>query len=115
MAKARNPDGSYTYFDLDQNLYNKCLSTVVKAQQTWATLVAGFAAENIAMGVTQTGKAGLIGNALNEVSMYGAQGSLWQAFLAIDRVVVTPEMYPYLTKDRLEWMKNKMIEVIGNL
>lgn len=115
MAKAKNPDGSDTYFDLNQNVYNKCLLTVQNAQKAWASMVAGFAAENIAMGITQAGKTALIGAALNEVAVFGAQGSLWQAFQALDRVKVTSDMAPYLTADRIQWMRNKMIEAISNL
>jgi len=115
VDKAKNPDGSLTYFDLDQNVYNKCLSTVQKAQQTWTMLVAGFAAENIAMGITQSGKTGLIAKALNQVAVYGSQGSLWQAYNALSEVKVTPEMAPYLTDDRIQWMKNKMIQAISSL
>lgn len=112
---AKNTDGTDTYFPIDQNVYNRCLAVVQHAQQQWAILVAGFAAENIAMGITQAGKAALIGSALNQVAVYGAQGSLWQAYFALSQVVVTPEMAPYLTHDRIEWMKNKMITAISSL
>jgi hypothetical protein len=104
-----------TYFPLTQAQYNACLHIVVTAQQTWANLVAQFAAENIAMGISQAGKTGLIGNALSEVLMYGSTGSLWQAYAALDNVKITPEMSPYLTADRIQWMKNTMIAAIGNL
>lgn len=112
---ALNPDGSATYFPLPQDAFNRCLQIVSNAQKQWAMLVAGFAAENIAMGITQAGKTQLIGNALNQVAVYGAQGSLWLAFAELSNVKVTPEMAPFLTADRIEWMKNKMIQAISSL
>jgi hypothetical protein len=111
-----NPDGSPTYFtDISQGTYNHCLSVVKNAQAAWTLMVAEFAAENIAKGITQAGKTLLIGEALNDVAKYGSQGSLWQAYNALSEVKITPEMAPYLTADRIQWMKNKMISVISQL
>lgn len=112
---AKNPDGSDTYFPIPQQSYNRCLQIVTNAQKQWAQLVAGFAAENIAMGITQEGKTLLISKALYEVAVYGSQGSLWQAYDALSRVDITPEMAPFITEERIQWMKNKMIESISNL
>lgn len=112
---AKNPDGSDTYFPLPQGPYNRCLQIVSNAQKQWAMLVAGFAAENIAMGITQAGKTLLVSDALYEVAVYGSQGSLWQAYNALSKVKVTPEMAPFLTEARIQWMKNKMIEAISAL
>lgn len=112
---AVTPNGVQTYFNIPQQQYNQCLAIVVKAQTTWAQLVQQFAAENIAMGITQVGKTGLIGIALQEVNMYGSTGSLWQAFEALSRVKITPEMAPFITADRIQWMKNQMIQAIASL
>lgn len=112
---AKNPDGSDTYFPLPQQSYDRCLQIVTNAQKEWATLVAGFAAENIAMGITQAGKTLLISGALYQVAVYGSQGSLWQAYNALSNIVVTPDMAPFLTDARIQWMKNKMIEAISGL
>jgi hypothetical protein len=115
---ATNPDGSSTYFPLPgpqgQAVYNQCLSVVKQAQVAWATMVSEFAAENLAMGITQA-QAAMIGAALNQVMIYGSEGSLWLAYAALSNVVVTPEMAPFLTEDRLAWAKNKMIQVIAQL
>lgn len=78
-------------------------------------MVAGFAAENIAMGITSAGKTLLISGALYEVAVYGSQGSLWQAYNALSNVKITPEMAPFLTDARIQWMKNKMIAAISTL
>lgn len=113
MAKAA--DGTQTYFNIPQPTYDKCFALVQNAQKIWSLMVAEFAAENIAMGITQSGKSGLIADALFTVATYGSQGSLWQAYNALSTVKVTPEMAPYLTADRIQFMKNKMIQIIGQL
>lgn len=107
--------GVPTYFPLPQSAYDQCAAIVVGAQQAWANMVIQFAAENIAMGITQAGKTQLISGALNEVNTYGSTGSLWQAYAALSNVKITPDMAPYLTADRIQWMKNQMISAIGKL
>lgn len=112
---ALNPDGTPTYFPIPQASFDRCLAIVQKAQVVWTLMVAEFAAENIAMGITQANKTALIADALYTVAVYGSQGSLWQAFAALSAVKVTPEMAPFLTNDRIQFMKNKMITVISQL
>lgn len=107
--------GIPTYFTLTQPQYDACAEIISAAQAAWIGMVTQFAAENLAMGITQAGKTGLIADALQQVMVYGSSGSLWQAFAALSEVVVTPEMAPYLTQDRIEWMKNVMIQAISNL
>jgi len=111
---AINPDGSSTYFNISQPVYNKCLSTVQKAQAIWVVMIAEFAAENLAMGITSA-QAAAVGAALNQVMVYGSEGSLILAYNALSKVVVTPDMAPFLTPDRIQWMRNKMIQVISSL
>jgi hypothetical protein len=113
MATAAN--GQPTYFPIPQASYDACVHIVTAAQIAWVQMVTQFAAENIAMGITQAGKTALIGQALQEVNTYGSTGSLWQAYGALSNVVVTPDMAPFLTTDRIAWMKNQMIQAISNL
>lgn len=108
-------NGNPTFFPIPQQSYDQCLAVVVAAQKAWGGMVQQFAAENIAMGITQAGKTGLIGNALQEVNAYGATGSLWMAYGALSRVQITPEMAPFLTQARIEWMRNQMIQAISSL
>lgn len=108
-------NGTPTYFPMPQAAYNQCLAIVLSAQAAWAGMVQQFAAENIAMGITQAGKTQLISDALEQVLVYGSSGSLWQAYAALNEVVVTPEMAPYLTEERIQWMKNIMIQAISGL
>jgi hypothetical protein len=109
-------NGIPTYFSsINQPTYNGCLAVVKAAQAEWVGMVQQFAAENIAMGITQAGKTLLIGNALQVVNTYGASGSLWEAYNALSQVVITPEMAPFLTQERIDWMKNQMVQVISTL
>jgi hypothetical protein len=111
---ALNPDGTPTYFPLPQAGYDECLDIVKQAQVMWQTMVAEFAAENLAMGITET-QAASIGAALNQVMVYGSEGSLWLAYGALSKVIITPQMAPFLTETRIQWMRNKMITVISQL
>lgn len=108
-------NGNPTYFNIPQAEYNACLSIIATAQSQWVEMVAQFAAENLAMGITQAGKTGLIADALQIVNTYGSTGSLWQAYNALNDVVITQDMAPYLTEDRIQWMKNVLIQTISNL
>lgn len=107
--------GTQTYFPLPQNAYNECAAIVTTALSYWQQMIVIVAAENIAMGITQAGKTLLISNAMEQVALYGSQGSLWEAYNALNDIVVTPEMAPFLTADRIQWMRNQMIAVIAML
>lgn len=112
---ATTASGQNTYFNLSQQQYDACVSIVSRAQLAWAQMVQQFAAENIAMGITQQNKTALISGALNQVNVYGATGSLWQAYNELNHVKITPDMAPFLTADRIQWMRNQMIQAIGSL
>ena len=88
---------------------------IIAAQQSFNNLVIAFAAENVIMGITSSGKTALIASTLQQVMYYGTTGSLWEAYNALEHVVVTPEMAPFLTQDRLNWMKNQIQQAIANL
>ena len=108
-------NGQPTFFSLPQTAYNECVEIVQQAQAAWVGMVTQFAAENIAMGITQAGMTLAVSNALQQVNMYGSMGSLWQAYAALSDVVFTPEIAPFLTAARIQWMKNQMIQVISEL
>lgn len=112
---AVNSLGIQTFFPIPQPVFNECAGIVSLALNYWQQMIITFAAENIAMGITQAGKTQLISDALYQVSVYGSQGSLWQAYNALSEVVVTPEMAPFLTQDRISWMRNSMITIIAML
>ena len=112
---AVNSLGIKTFFPLTQAEFNECAGIVEMALNYWQQMMITFAAENIAMGITQAGKTLLISNALEQVALYGSQGSLWEAYAALSSVVVTPEMAPFLTTERIQWMQNQMITIIAML
>jgi len=112
---AINGLGIQTFFPIPQQEYEECAEIIQLAFNYWQQMMITFAAENIAMGITQANKTQLIADALQEVMTYGAAGSLWQAYNALSNVKITPEMAPFLTEARIEWMRNSMITVIAML
>lgn len=103
------------FFNIPDAPYNRCQQIMKNALAAWQNIVIVVAAENIALGITSSGKTKLIADALFPVMMYGSCGSLWEAYNAINQVKVTPEMAPYITEARLEWMKNQLIQAISTL
>lgn len=103
------------FFNIPDASYNRCLQVVNNAQAAWLNLVKVVAAENLALGITQSGKTQLIADACNQVMVYGTSGSLWLAYSELNKIKVTPEMAPYLTDARIQWMKNQLIQAISTL
>src|SRR5271165_2668601 len=106
---------SSPFFGIPDGPYNRCQQIVNNAITAWKALVVTVAAENIAMGITASGKTKLISDTLGPIVMYGQMGSLWEAYNALNKIVVTPEMAPYITQARIEWMKNQLITIISSL
>jgi len=106
---------SSPYFGIPDGPFSRCQQIVTNAQSAWQKLVITVAAENIALGITASGKTKLIADALFPVMTYGSSGSLWEAYNALNEVKITPEMAPFITKDRIDWMKNQLIQAISSL
>lgn len=91
-------------------------STKVKqAQQLFADLIVTFAGENVIAQITSAGKTKLISDAVKDVLYYGSQGSLIEAYIATEQIKLTIEMAPYLTEERRQEFKNKLIEILSKL
>lgn len=103
------------FFHIPDPAFARCSQIVNNAINAWHNVVVVVAAENIAMGITQSGKTKLISDALFKVMVYGSSGSLWEAYSELNNVVITPEMAPYITKERIEWMKNQLVQSISAL
>jgi hypothetical protein len=103
------------FFGIPDGPYNRCVQVANNALAAWKNLAITVAAENIAMGITASGKTRLIADTLAQVNMYGSAGSLWEAYYALNAIKVTPEMAPYITAARIEWMKNQLIQIISSL
>lgn len=103
------------YFGIPDAQFNRCTDIINNAMIAWHNLIVTVAAENIAMGISQLNKTKLIADAMIPVMLYGQTGSLWQAYQALDEIVITPEMAPFITEDRRLWMKNQLIAIISSL
>jgi hypothetical protein len=103
------------FFGIPDAEYNVCVGIVNNAINAWRGLVVTVAAENVAMGITQQGKTKLIADAMAPIMNYGNSGSLWEAYNALSQIQITPEMHPYITAARVEWMKNQLITIIAAL
>lgn len=106
---------SSPFFGIPDGPYNRCLQIANNAFNAWKSLVMTVAAENIVMGITASGKTKLIADTLAPVAMYGGSGSLWEAYYALNNIKVTPEMAPYITEARIEWMRNQLIQILSTL
>ena len=88
---------------------------VAKAKEEFSKLVDEVAGENIIAQITAAGKTKLIADALKDVAYYGSQGSLWEVFYAVEKVQITPEMAPFLTEERRQRFKNRIIQILSSL
>lgn len=103
------------FYNVPDIYFNKAKATIESAMAKWRELVIIVAAENVALGITQQNKTKLVADAMAPVMLYGQTGSLWQAYQALDDIVITPEMAPYITEARRQWMKNELIKIISSL
>lgn len=86
-----------------------------KAIAGYQSEVSIFVAENLALGITTSGKVKMIGDALRDVHYYGTVGSLYEALDALNRIKVTPEMAPYITDARLAYLRNRLVAILSGL
>ena len=88
---------------------------VAKARDGFNKLINELAGENLVAQITAADKTKLISDAVKDVLYYGNSGSLWEAFIATERIVITPEMAPYLTEQRKNEFKNRLVALISSL
>lgn len=88
-------------------------SVIRRAVSFGAKITAEFAAENVAMGITQAGKTKLIADTCQQAFYYLSTGSLYEARTAMLELVLTEEMSPYLTEARLISFINKLETYLG--
>lgn len=103
------------YYNIPDPQYQRAQQIINNAITAWHNLVVTVAAENVCMGISQLNKTKFIADTLMPVMMYGSTGSLWEAYHALDAIVITPDMDPFITQDRVNWMKNQLIEIISTL
>jgi hypothetical protein len=78
-------------------------------------IIEQFATENILMGITQAGKTKLIADTLRDVFYYFQTGSLYESLNAIDSLVLTQEMEPFLTQERRAKLRQNIVDLINSL
>lgn len=103
------------FFGIPDAEYGQYVAIVNTAINSWRNLVVTVAAENVAMGITQSGKTQLIADTFEQVMFYGQTGSLYEAYIALGKIKPTPEMAPFVTDARITWMRNQIMLVIRSL
>lgn len=90
-------------------------SKISQAQSGFSSLIAEFGGANVIAQITSSGKTKLIADAVRDVVYYGNSGSLWQAYVACEQIVITPEMAPFITEERKQNFKNRLIQILSSL
>ena len=88
---------------------------IKKARNAFDEMINRYGGENVIMGITSAKKTKLISDVLEDVSRYGSQGSLWEAYNALSKIKITNEMAPFFTEIKRQEMKNKIIEILSSL
>lgn len=88
---------------------------VQKAMDGFEKLLKSYAAANMLAGITQLGKTKLIADTFADVMRYGQSGSLYQAISALQAIVITNEMAPFLTADKVNSMVQDTLNLIASL
>lgn len=86
-----------------------------KAKSEFSKLINEFGGENVIAQITAAGKTKLIADAVRDVIFYGSSGSLWEAYTSAEKIVITPEMDPFLTEERKKEFKNRLVQILSSL
>lgn len=95
-----------------QTLADKKVKKAIKGVNS---IINKFCAENIVMGINQANKTKLVADEFKDVIYYAQTGSLYEALSALDLVVITPEMSPFLTEARRTELRDKLLNFLANL
>jgi len=89
---------------------------ISNAMNFGATLKIEFAAENIAMGITQAGKTKAVADYLAKVIVYLDTGSLYEVINEVNSLIsegIPSELSPFVTESRLNTFKAKVQTYLG--
>ena len=86
---------------------------VAPAIKFGAALIAMYASENVAMGITQAGKTNAVLSALSAVRNSLQSGSLYDALAEIQNVTIDPTLAPYITAPRMKVYANYIRAYLG--
>jgi hypothetical protein len=76
-------------------------------------LLTEFGGNNIIAQITAAGKTKLISDAMSETVKYGLVGDLWEVYKQVSLIQITPDMAPYITEDRRQNFKNRLLELMA--
>ena len=88
---------------------------IISAKKAANLISEDFAIDNVLLGITQAGKTKLIADTLSNVFYYASTGSLYEAINALDAIVITEEMSPFLTEVKKDIFKQKFLNAINSL
>lgn len=95
----------------------KYLRAIVKnARAFFSEILNQYAAENIAMGITQAGKTKDVSDYLADVMRYGESGSLYEVISEVDALkaaTVPADLAPFVTDARLDEVRAKIVEYLS--
>lgn len=105
-------ESELTQYELSQNVKN----IVAGAMHFGNELMVEFAAENVMMGITQTGKTKAVADYLADATRYLISGSLYEVVNEVDRLLaegIPQELAPYVTVERMTGFKQKILGFLG--
>lgn len=97
------------------DMYAPVDKKVKKAIKSVNDLINRFCSENIVLGITQQGKTKLIADTFKDVFYYAQTGSLYECLSALNAIVITQEMAPFITEERINNIKTQINDVLNNL
>lgn len=88
---------------------------IQKAILGFNNIMIQYVANNVLLGITQKGKTQLIADTLADTQRYGQSGSLYAAITALQEIVLTPEMDPFLNQTIINNLIEQAQQVLASL
>ena len=107
-------DPNYVAPTPDLNLLG--MRIVSQAIEFGNTLIIEFAGENVALGITQSGKTKDVADYLADITRYCQTGSLYEVANEIDRIIsegIPSELDPFVNQTRLTEFKSKIMSYLS--
>lgn len=94
------------------NAQLEAIKNVVRAATSFGqSIIIDFAAENVALGITQAGKTKAVADYLANMTRYAQTGSLYEVLAEIDRLEqagLPQDLVPFVTAARLQIFRTKI-------
>lgn len=101
---------------IDQYESNNITFAIESARNFGNSLTAQFAIENVAAGITQTGKSRQVADFLKDLERYLRNGSLYVAIEEINRIIgegVPSELDPFVNEGKLVDYRGRIQQYLG--